>query len=97
MTPFFKKFNRAAKAAAKSIADEKKISTYQLLGKEINCQHCGGKEFDVSSALLNTAGMTFLKLDWANRSASVLACRNCGHVQWYLTAPEKVKVTYRSH
>jgi hypothetical protein len=39
---------------------------------------------------LNTPGMTFFGLDWANRAASVLACTRCSHLEWYLQEPEVV-------
>ena len=43
-----------------------------------------GYEFDERSAQLNTMGLTFLDLDWANRSATVLVCKVCGHLEWFL-------------
>lgn len=39
--------------------------------------------------MLNTRGMTFLKLDWADRSAKVLVCANCTHITWFLKSPER--------
>jgi len=53
-------------------------------GLVLKCSHCGGDAFHSSSALLNTPGMTFLGLDWANRSADVHACAACGHLEWFL-------------
>ena len=41
-------------------------------------------------AQLNTAGLTFFNLDWANRSAATLICTSCGGIDWYLTDPEEV-------
>lgn len=37
-----------------------------------------------------TAGLSFLNLDWANRSAATLACTNCGLIEWFLADPEEV-------
>ena len=48
------------------------------------CPHCGGCEFEKSSVQLNTAGLTFFDLDWANRSADILICRSCDHIEWFL-------------
>ena len=42
---------------------------YQVAGRDVRCPHCGADNFDTASALLNTAGLTLLGLDWANRSA----------------------------
>jgi predicted nucleic-acid-binding Zn-ribbon protein len=87
MANFFKTLKRAANA----IAASRDVHTYKLQGKAISCPHCRAQEFDEGSALLNTAGMTFLNLDWANRSAIILACKSCGHVQWFLQKPEKTE------
>ncbi len=87
MAGFFKSLKRGVQAVAAS----HNIHTYELQGKVIICPHCNANEFDEGSALLNTAGLTFLNLDWANRSATVLACRKCGQVQWFLQKPEKTE------
>lgn len=64
--------------------------TYSANGKEITCPQCQGKQFVQGSALLNTPGMTFLGLDWANKSATVLICAQCSHIQWFLQQPRLV-------
>lgn len=66
-------------------------NTYRIQGKSILCSQCGHDQFDLASALLNTPGMTFFGLDWANRTASILACRQCGHVEWFLREPEEIR------
>jgi len=90
MAGFFNKFTRAAKMAAKAVAASKQIHSYQLQENIVTCPHCKNDQFDEGSALLNTAGMTFLNLDWANRSASILACKRCGQVLWFLQQPVKI-------
>jgi predicted nucleic-acid-binding Zn-ribbon protein len=62
---------------------------YSVAGLPVTCSHCGGEDFDEGSSQLNTAGMTFLNLDWANQSATVLTCKRCGHVDWFLQEPER--------
>lgn len=57
---------------------------YEVAGRTVTCPHCGGETFDERSALLNTAGLTFLDLDWANRQAVLLVCAACGRIQWFL-------------
>ena len=59
---------------------------YQVVihGKPLVCPHCGGTAFDQREAQLNTAGMTFLKLDWMNKSATVFHCQVCGRLEWFL-------------
>jgi len=57
---------------------------------QVRCPHCGGEDFDLGSAMLNTVGLTFLELDWANRSGSLLICVKCSHIEWFLEEPERV-------
>ena len=38
---------------------------------------------------LGAFGLTFLNLDWANRSAATLACVGCGRLEWFLADPEE--------
>ncbi|MBQ3302374.1 MAG: DNA-binding protein [Eggerthellaceae bacterium] len=54
-----------------------------IAGKSLVCPHCEGNRFYVGEAQLNTAGLTFLGLDWANHSAKVYECCACGHLEWF--------------
>lgn len=58
---------------------------YAAAGKPVTCPHCHRDTFHKGSALLNTAGLTFLDLDWLNRSATTLACARCGLIQWFVS------------
>lgn len=64
--------------------DEDDGGAYGVAGKQVVCPHCGSRAFDRSQAQLNTAGMTLLGIDWANRSADTLICRTCGRIEWFL-------------
>jgi predicted nucleic-acid-binding Zn-ribbon protein len=66
------------------------IGTYQIMNKIIICPNCGHDKFEMKDVLLNTAGMSFLGLDWANRSASALICTNCTRIEWYLNKPNSI-------
>ncbi|MCB1034251.1 MAG: DNA-binding protein [Acidobacteria bacterium] len=57
-------------------------------GTIVKCSHCGNEEFYTSSALLNTRGATFLGLEWANQSAEVNICAECGHLEWFVRKPK---------
>lgn len=57
---------------------------YEIAGKPVRCSHCGGSCFDEREGKINTTGMSFMGLDWANQSAKVLVCRECGHLEWFL-------------
>jgi predicted nucleic-acid-binding Zn-ribbon protein len=63
-------------------------SRFEAGGKPIACAHCGNELFETREILLNTRGLTFLKLDWLNRSATALGCANCGLVQLFSAPPE---------
>lgn len=63
--------------------EKSETSKIQIAGKGFKCQHCGHEKFMRGEAQLNTAGMTFFDLDFANRSATTLACRRCGLVHWF--------------
>lgn len=57
--------------------------TFERAGRTVTCSHCGGTNFEKSSALLNSRGLTFLDLDWANASADIYLCKQCGHIEWF--------------
>lgn len=59
-------------------------------GRQVTCPHCGQTEFAKGSAMLNTAGMTFLGLDWANKTATTLICAECGRIEWFAQEPVRV-------
>ena len=65
-------------------------ASYKIADRVVTCPHCGGQTFTEGSALLNTSGMTFLELDWANREASLLLCATCSRIEWFIDAPEQV-------
>lgn len=63
------------------MADEKRYYINDIL---LTCPHCAGEYFERDSAQLNTAGFTFLGIDWANQSALTFICTTCGSIQWFL-------------
>lgn len=69
------------------LSGEPDNKSFAIAGKVVSCPHCGGGEFEEGRALLNTLGLTFLGLDWANREAYLLICETCGHIDWFLKEP----------
>ena len=61
---------------------------FTAAGKPVRCPHCGGTEFDRKDVLMNTRGATFFNLDWLNRKAVALTCRQCSRIEWYATVAE---------
>ncbi|MCR4962750.1 MAG: hypothetical protein K6B40_02560 [Firmicutes bacterium] len=58
-----------------------------VAGQELICPVCGGKHFFQRETQLNTAGMTFLGLDWANACAENYYCAQCGYMFWFHPLP----------
>jgi predicted nucleic-acid-binding Zn-ribbon protein len=84
-----KRFFSAIAAGAKAMDSTPSGDMFEVAGKPVRCAHCGGEHFVEGRAQLNTAGMSFLNLDWANRSAATLACVCCGRIEWFLADPEE--------
>jgi len=85
MDSFYSRLKRGLSAAASTMGP----GLYRVEGQDVHCPHCGGQEFAEGSAQLNTAGMTFLDLDWANKSAHTLMCTNCSRIEWFGQRPER--------
>ncbi|MGE5402904.1 MAG: hypothetical protein ACM3S2_21100 [Ignavibacteriales bacterium] len=64
------------------------IHAYTIFGKDIICPNCENNQFAQGKALLNTPGMTFFNLDWANKTAVILICSRCQSIQWFLKEPD---------
>lgn len=70
--------------AFKRGASGDETGVYERAGRPVTCSHCGGTSFDKGSALLNSRGLTFFDLDWANASADTYICKACGHIEWFV-------------
>src|SRR5436190_20238513 len=81
---FMSKFWTALTRAAKATADAFGPSKYKVEGKQVTCPHCGNQQFAEGSAQLHTAGMTFIGLEWAQKSAWTLLCSECGRIEWFM-------------
>lgn len=54
-----------------------------IRGCELVCPVCGSPYFWERETQLNTTGMTFLGLDWANTNATNYVCDHCGYMFWF--------------
>lgn len=52
--------------------------------KFLACQVCSGLAFARREIKMTTTGMTFLDLDWLNRSAEGVICVRCGFVHTFM-------------
>ena len=55
-----------------------------VAGKALACVICGAGEFVRREVKMNTGGMSFLGLDWANKSGDGVICKTCGYVHVFL-------------
>lgn len=64
---------------------KKNRETAQLMvkGRATRCPLCGHEWFWERKVLLNSRGMTFFGLDWANRESRALVCDDCGHILFF--------------
>lgn len=51
---------------------------------EFTCLVCEGREFASREIKLNTTGMEFFDLGWANRSSLGVICVSCGYVHEFV-------------
>lgn len=67
------------------MAKSREVKEIQIIrGKKLECPVCAGKKFWSRETLMNTAGMSFFNLDWANKGATNYICNSCGYVYWFL-------------
>lgn len=79
-----------------SLAGSSDPRAYAAGGLKVSCAHCDSDRFREGRALLNTAGMTFMNLDWANKEATTLTCARCGFIQWFANRPEPIPAKPRA-
>ncbi len=60
---------------------------YRAGGRQIACPCCGNVTFDKDYRQLNSRGATFFGLDWANKEAAILICKNCSYILWFMDDP----------
>jgi predicted nucleic-acid-binding Zn-ribbon protein len=63
---------------------EPRPGTTWIAGRPLKCLVCNGERFEQHKAQLNTPGMTFMGLDWANKTGLCLVCTRCGYIHWFL-------------
>jgi len=63
-------FFTAVKRCVEAMGEAPTGERYTVAGKAVSCGHCSRDLFVEGRAQLNTAGMTFLNLDWPNRTGS---------------------------
>ncbi len=83
MAGFFESFKQA-------MNEELPGEHYVINDARITCKYCGNDIFEKSRVQLNTAGITFVDVNWADKQAFVLACSECGHMEWFTREPQEI-------
>ncbi|WP_327088687.1 hypothetical protein OIE66_41330 [Nonomuraea sp. NBC_01738] len=52
-------------------------------GELLHCVVCKNDRFYQNHWKLQTTGMTFFNLDWANRDATCFVCDTCSYIHWF--------------
>lgn len=81
------------KSRQRSIGDPFMSARFTVHGHPVVCPHCGNDRFLPGTGLINTLGLTFLGLDWANRQAYTLACTKCSAIYWFRMAPDRERAS----
>lgn len=75
--------NRSSKPEPLYRMDKTLFSRYQVAGTDVICPICGHNYFEPGSGLINSSLLTFLHLDWLDKTATTLRCYRCGHLLWF--------------
>ena len=59
---------------------------FEVLGKRVQCAHCGNDRFAAREILLNTWLLSLLSLEWLDAGSTVLTCHKCGRLTWFSQA-----------
>jgi len=66
------------------MAKKREIKEFKVKGHQLICPFCQNKKFWTRETLMNTTGMTFFGLEWANRKATNFVCNSCGYIYWFM-------------
>jgi len=83
------RFFNAVKAGVTAMQESSAPAEYTIAGKVVRCPHCAHEKFTSGRALLNSAGSTFFRLDWADPAATILVCAECGRIEWFAQEPDR--------
>jgi hypothetical protein len=84
------RFFEAVKAGVKGFKEGTEPSEYSVAGRPVRCSHCGEGKFVPGKALLNTRVRTAFSVDWADPSATILVCAECGRIEWFAHEPQAI-------
>ena len=60
------------------------------MGRFLDAFKAGAKFVPGGNVLLNTRARSAFNVDWADPTAAVLICAECGRIEWFANEPEEV-------
>ena len=66
------------------MTQSKLVQEQEIFGNKLECPVCKHNKFWSRETLMNTPGLTFFGLEWANRRAQNYICEQCGHILWFM-------------
>lgn len=76
------------------MTQSKEPTPVEIKGNPLVCPICNNDKFRTRSTLMNTSGLSFLGMDWANKEANNYICSNCGYVYWFFNDPVEKRHNY---
>ncbi len=76
-------------ASDSSASPHEGAQAWTIAGKSLVCPVCANEDFWKRKTLMNTPGLTFFGIEWANRQAINYVCNRCGYVFWFLVDEER--------
>ena len=87
---FFKALKAGVAGFAEGMNEADQPRNYSIAGRPVTCPHCECNTFIPGRALLNTPVRSFFNIDFADPSATILVCAECGRIEWFAQAPDVV-------
>lgn len=88
MGKFWDAVKRGVEAAGESMSEGRKPHRYSVLDKLVRCPHCGNEEF-LKARDVQLDRNVLAQVEWFNERVSVLACVECGRLEWFALEPER--------
>ena len=82
------RFFEAMKAGIRGFKEGTEPTEYTVAGRPVRCSLFHENKFAPGSALLNTRTRTAFGIDWADPTAFILICAECGRIEWFAHEPE---------
>jgi ribosomal protein L37E len=66
------------------IFSEDQPKRYEIANKQLICMFCGNDTFHTRTEQLQSPGLTFLDIEWADSTATCFICISCGYLHSFM-------------